>query len=83
MANTDDVSMPANTLRAWIIGFIWSIILPGINQFLLFRFPSITVTGVGQNLPLFVSSTPISHPGVGDRAASVLSNRQTLGVVHA
>ena len=46
MANTDDPDMPVNTLRAWTIGILWSIILPGMNQFFFFRFPSVTVGGV-------------------------------------
>ena len=35
-----------NTFRAWFIGFVWSIILPGLNQFFFFRYPSVTITGV-------------------------------------
>ena len=31
VANTDDPDMPVNTFRAWFIGFIWSIILPGMK----------------------------------------------------
>ena len=46
MANTDDPDMPVNTLRAWTIGILWSIILPGMNQFFFFRYPTVTVTGV-------------------------------------
>lgn len=46
VANTDDPDMPVNTLRAWVIGIIWAIILPGMNQFFYFRYPGITVTGV-------------------------------------
>ena len=38
--------MPVNTLRAWTIGLIWAIIVPGMNQFFYFRYPSVTVTGV-------------------------------------
>ena len=46
VANTDDPEMPVNTIRAWCIGLAWSMILPGMNQFFFFRYPSITVTGV-------------------------------------
>ena len=46
VANTDDPDMPVNTIRAWTIGIIWSIILPGMNQFFFFRYPSVTVGGV-------------------------------------
>ncbi len=48
--------MPVNTLRAWVIGIVWAIILPGMNQFFFFRYPSVTVTGV--------SSTVLSSPGM-------------------
>ncbi|KAF8518110.1 small oligopeptide transporter [Hysterangium stoloniferum] len=43
VANTDDPEMPVNTIRAWIIGFLWAILIPGLNQFFSFRFPSVTV----------------------------------------
>ncbi|KAI0319314.1 OPT oligopeptide transporter [Amylostereum chailletii] len=52
VANTDDPEMPAGTLRAWVIGFLWAILLPGVNQFFFFRFPSVTV---GQLVPLLLS----------------------------
>ena len=47
MANFDDPSMPVTTLRAWLFGICWSVILPGINQFFYFRYPTVTVTSVG------------------------------------
>ena len=37
MSNTDDPDMPVNTLRAWIVGLIWSILIPGVNQFFFVR----------------------------------------------
>ncbi|KAF8518158.1 small oligopeptide transporter [Hysterangium stoloniferum] len=43
VANTDDPEMPVNTIRAWIIGFLWAILIPGLNQFFFFRFPSVTI----------------------------------------
>ncbi|KAI0321181.1 OPT oligopeptide transporter [Amylostereum chailletii] len=44
VANTDDPSMPAGTFRAWVIGLIWAIIIPGVNQFFFFRYPSVTIS---------------------------------------
>lgn len=35
VANTDDVLMPCSTLRAWIIGLAWAILIPGLNQCVL------------------------------------------------
>ena len=38
--------MPCGTFRAWFIGVIWAILIPGLNQFFFFRFPSVSVGGV-------------------------------------
>ncbi|KAI0089580.1 small oligopeptide transporter [Irpex rosettiformis] len=46
VANTDDPDMPCNTFRAWFIGICWAILIPGLNQFFFFRFPSVTITGI-------------------------------------
>lgn len=46
VANTDDPEMPASTLRVWIIGIFWSIILSAVNQFFYFRYPSVQVGGI-------------------------------------
>ncbi|PSR84197.1 hypothetical protein PHLCEN_2v5485 [Hermanssonia centrifuga] len=53
VANTDDPHMPVSTLRAWVIGIIWAMLIPGLNQFLFFRFPSITVSGIVAQLLSF------------------------------
>lgn len=46
VANYDDPEMPVSTFRAWTLGVIWSVLLPAVNQFFYFRYPSITVTSV-------------------------------------
>ncbi|KAN0109004.1 OPT oligopeptide transporter [Russula decolorans] len=43
VANTDDSTMPSSTLRAWVVGLIWAVILPGMNQFFYLRFPSVII----------------------------------------
>ncbi|KZT04573.1 OPT oligopeptide transporter, partial [Laetiporus sulphureus 93-53] len=43
VANTDDPTMPASTIRTWVLGVIWAMIIPGMNQFFFFRYPSVTV----------------------------------------
>ncbi|KAG8844060.1 hypothetical protein FRB96_003293 [Tulasnella sp. 330] len=43
VANTDDVHMPVGTIRAWVIGLMWAILIPGLNQFFFFRYPSVTI----------------------------------------
>ena len=56
VANTDDVDMPCATFRAWFVGLIWAIIIPGLDQFFFFRYPSVTITGVGTLRPIFLPS---------------------------
>ena len=46
VANTDDPIMPASTLRAWVIGIIWAVLIPGVNQFFSFRYPSVSISPV-------------------------------------
>ncbi|KAG6872081.1 hypothetical protein C0995_013225 [Termitomyces sp. Mi166 len=53
VANTDDPDMPVSTLRAWIIGILWAVLIPGVNQFFFFRFPSVTITGIVAQLLSF------------------------------
>ncbi|KAI0809297.1 OPT oligopeptide transporter protein-domain-containing protein [Irpex lacteus] len=43
VANTDDPDMPTGTLRAWILGLVWAIVIPGVNQFYFFRYPSVSI----------------------------------------
>jgi OPT family oligopeptide transporter len=45
--------MPCNTFRAWFLGLIWAIIIPGLNQFFFFRYPSVNVTGLVAQLLVF------------------------------
>lgn len=42
--------MPASTIRTWILGIIWAVIIPGMNQFFFFRYPSVNVGSVGDRL---------------------------------
>jgi OPT family small oligopeptide transporter len=41
--NTDDTSTPCSTIRAWVIGLIFSVLLAFINQLFSVRQPPITV----------------------------------------
>ena len=52
MSNTDDPEMPVNTLRVWVLGILFAIVIPGMNQFFFFRFPAVTVSGVSLLSPL-------------------------------
>lgn len=51
VANYDDPDMPVGTLRAWIIGIIWAMVLPGVNQFFYLRYPTIMVSNVSVFFP--------------------------------
>ena len=46
IANTDDPKMPSSTFRAWVVGLIWAVLLPGVNQVFFFRYPSVQVNQV-------------------------------------
>jgi len=71
VANTDDPTIPVATLRSWVIGIIWAILIPGLNQFFFFRYPSVTITGIVAQL--------LSFP-IGRAAAAFLPNWSIFGV---
>ena len=45
VANTDDPNIPVSTLRAYVMGILWVVIIAGLNQFFFFRYPSVTISG--------------------------------------
>ncbi|KAJ6559317.1 OPT oligopeptide transporter [Mycena sp. CBHHK59/15] len=71
VANTDNPDMPVTTLRTWVIGLAWAIIIPGLNQFFFFRFPSVNITAIVAQL--------LSFP-VGRAAAAYIPNWRIMGV---
>jgi OPT family small oligopeptide transporter len=71
VANTDDPTIPCNTLRAWTLGLFWAIIIPGLNQFFFFRYPAVTVTSIVAQLLTFP---------LGRAWARVLPNVSIFGV---
>lgn len=46
VANFDDPEMPASTIRAWILGITWAILISGMNQFFYYRYPSVAIGNV-------------------------------------
>ncbi|KAI6146825.1 OPT oligopeptide transporter protein-domain-containing protein [Pisolithus tinctorius] len=44
VANTDDPSIPAVTLRTWVLGLAWAVLTSGLNQFMFYRYPSVTIS---------------------------------------
>ncbi|TDL23824.1 small oligopeptide transporter [Rickenella mellea] len=71
VANTDDPNMPASTFRAWCLGIICAIIIPGLNQFMFFRWPSVAVGGLVAQL--------VSYP-VGQLWARVVPAKTVFGI---
>jgi OPT family small oligopeptide transporter len=53
VANTDDPDMPSSTLRAWIIGLIFAVVISGLNQFFFFRYPSVVIGNLVAQLLTF------------------------------
>ncbi|KAL1305749.1 hypothetical protein AAFC00_007330 [Neodothiora populina] len=44
--NTDDPTIPVSTLRAWLIGIVFTTLGSGINQFFSMRYPSVTISSI-------------------------------------
>ncbi|KAG6373226.1 OPT oligopeptide transporter [Boletus reticuloceps] len=71
VANTDDSSIPVMTLRTWVLGITCSVIIPGVNQFLFFRYPSVPIMGLVVQL--------ISYP-LGSLWASHMPRKRMFGI---
>ncbi|KAF9466766.1 OPT oligopeptide transporter [Collybia nuda] len=71
VANTDDPDIPVSTLRSWTLGIMWAMIIPGLNQFFFFRYPSVTVTAIVAQLLVFP---------IGRTWAKVVPNIKVLGI---
>ena len=63
--------MPVATLRTWVIGLAWAILIPGLNQFFFFRYPSVMINGIVAQL--------LSFP-IGRAAAAWLPGWKILGI---
>ena len=44
--DVDDQAIPVNTLRMWILGFTFTILGAGINQFFSLRYPSVHIVSL-------------------------------------
>ncbi|EIW77662.1 OPT oligopeptide transporter [Coniophora puteana RWD-64-598 SS2] len=53
VANTDDPEMACSTLRAWVMGIVWAVIISGLNQFFHFRYPSVSISSLAAQLLSF------------------------------
>ncbi|RBR19330.1 hypothetical protein FVER53590_08400 [Fusarium verticillioides] len=59
--NVDDPSMPVNTLRAWTLGLLFTILGTGINQFFSMRYPSITISSLVAQLVAYPAGRALAH----------------------
>jgi hypothetical protein len=73
VSNTDDMEMPADTFRAWMIGLFWAIFIPGLNQFFHFRYPSITIGSVRCHFPHMWTRKRLSDMTLAQLVAQLLS----------
>jgi len=71
VANTDDPEIPVSTLRVWVLGLIFAILISGLNQFFFFRFPSVSISALATQL--------LSFP-VGRLWARVMPNKTLFGL---
>ncbi|RXW17009.1 hypothetical protein EST38_g8852 [Candolleomyces aberdarensis] len=71
VANTDDVTIPVGTVRAWVLGLFWAIVVSGLNQFFFFRYPSVSIGGIVAQL--------LTYP-MGKAWASVVPNVKVFGL---
>ncbi|KAG6336208.1 hypothetical protein ID866_2885 [Astraeus odoratus] len=53
VANTDDPSIPVSTLRVYVMGVVWAVLIAGLNQFFFFRYPSVTISSFVAQLLAF------------------------------
>jgi hypothetical protein len=61
VANTDDPTMPSSTFRAWVVGLILAVLIPGVNQF-FFRYPSVIFNQVCETFSPRRFSLPFGVP---------------------
>jgi len=58
-------------MRAWVIGVIFAMLVPGLNQFFFFRYPSVTISSIAAQLMIFP---------VGRLWSWILPNKKIFGV---
>ncbi|TIA25895.1 small oligopeptide transporter, OPT family [Aureobasidium pullulans] len=58
---TDDPSMPLNTLRMWIVGIIWTMLGSGVNQFFSLRYPAVHIVSLVAELLAFPMGVGLAH----------------------
>jgi OPT family oligopeptide transporter len=59
--NVDDPSMPVNTLRAWFLGLLFTVLGTGINQFFSMRYPSVTISSLVAQLVAYPAGRALAR----------------------
>ena len=59
------------TIRTWVMGLIWAVFIPGLNQFFSFRYPSVAIKSI---VPLL-----LTFP-LGNLWAAYVPRKRVLGV---
>jgi hypothetical protein len=82
VANPDDPTIPASTLRAWVVGLVWAILLSGVNQFFPFRDLGLFIPAVC--LPRHLSRFLFINSTLKDRCCVVnFAYLQSMGPLYA
>lgn len=58
---TDDPTIPVNTLRMWILGIIWTLLGAGVNQFFSLRYPAVHIVSLVAELLTFPMGVALAH----------------------
>ncbi|CAG7956333.1 unnamed protein product [Penicillium salamii] len=81
---TDDPTIPVNTLRMWLLGIVFTILGSGINQFFGLRYPSVHIVSLVAELlayPLgvFLAKTlPLTSIRLGPPGDTCHQSRQII-----
>ncbi|KAJ7083662.1 OPT oligopeptide transporter protein-domain-containing protein [Mycena belliarum] len=71
--------MPTSTIRSWTLGLLFSIVIPGMNQFFHFRYPCMCSSGLATRFTHRVVAQLIVFP-IGSAWARWLPNISLLGL---
>ncbi|KIJ17039.1 PF03169 OPT oligopeptide transporter protein [Paxillus involutus ATCC 200175] len=71
VANADDFNMVAWSVRTWVLGLLWAILIPALNQFFFFRYPAVTITSLVAQL--------LSYP-LGRLWAAIVPRKTLFGI---
>ncbi|KAJ5194881.1 uncharacterized protein N7498_008319 [Penicillium cinerascens] len=83
---TDDPSMPVNTVRMWFLGIIFTILGSGINQFFSLRYPSVHIVALVAELlaypigVLLAKTLPLTPVRLGPLGTFVINPDRSFNI---